>query len=178
MMKFKNQYTETKDMNRTRCCVAESAIALSLFYVLFMFFAWNNDNYGMMIFWALLAFVTWIESSSSIDKWEKHYDEKPIKNPEITLEFYDDKMLISENNAEFISRSYLEIQDVEEKSDSFILFFNFDQKEESKFTVKVISDKDMGESTLLVPKSTFIFGEAKEFKKFIKARKQKGFVFH
>lgn len=177
-MVFKNQYTETKEMNRTRCGVAESTVGLSLFYILFMFFAWNNGNTGMMIFWGCLAFITWLEAGSSIEKWEKRYEEKPIKEPEILLEFYDDKMLVSENNAEFVERKYSDIQDIEEKTDCFVLFFNFKETDESKFTVHIISDKEMEEATLLVPKSTFIFGEAKEFKKFIKARKQKGFVFH
>lgn len=177
-MVFKNRYIETKEMNRIRCGVSEGGIVLVFFYVLLMFTAWMSSTYWLTAVWGLLAIITLFSAHDSIQKWEKRYEEKPVKDPEMLLEFYDDKLVVTENKNEPRELLYSDIQDIEEREGAFVLFFDFKEKDKYKFSIHIMTEAELEETTLLVLKSGFEHGDVKDFKKFIKSRKQKGFVIH
>lgn len=165
-------------MNRTRCGLEDVGLALSFVYVTFIVIAWMNSAYWMIALWALLALMNLFSAHDRAKKWEKRYEEKTVKNPEMLLEFYDDKLVLTENNGEPRELSYSDIHDIEEHENVFILFFDFKEKDKYKFSIHILNESEIEETTLLVSKSGFELGDVKDFKKFIKTKKQKGLVIH
>lgn len=165
-------------MNRIKCGVAQSGIALGLMYIIFAFFAWNNGNTSMVVLWVSLAIIFWAESDYILKKWEKEYAQKTIKEPNMLLEFYEDKFIVTKNGFQIQEIEYLQVDDVEEHKDFYILHYNKKENVSSKFTVNFISQKELENSCLIVTKNGFEIGSAKEFIKFIKGKKQKGFIIH